>query len=153
MPDTPTTLRLSLELALAPQAAFDVLVEELAAGLARAGIVFEPGPGGCVIEGEFEIGRVIRWTPGEQILLEWHPANWQPDETTEVELRLVARSQAEGGTRAVLELRGWGRLTGSPDELAGWFAGEVAAPFLRATAPAALGDWLTDRRARRPSGK
>ena len=40
-----------------------------------------------------------------------------------------------------------------PDELAGWFAGEVAAPFLRATAPAALGDWLTDRRARRPSGK
>ena len=60
MPDTPTTLRLSLDLALAPQAAFDVLVEELAAALARAGIVFEPGPGGRVIEGEFEVGRVIQ---------------------------------------------------------------------------------------------
>jgi SAM-dependent methyltransferase len=36
--------------------------------------------------------------------------------------------------------------------VAGWFASEVAAPFLRTTAPASFGDWLTDRRARRPSG-
>src|SRR5258708_32269389 len=51
-----------------------------------------------------------------------------------------------------LEHRGWGGLIGDPRELAGWFASEVAAPFLQATAPAGLGNWLTDRRARRPSG-
>src|SRR5207253_1245859 len=37
-------------------------------------------------------------------------------------------------------------------ELLGWFADQVAAPLLVVSAPAALGDWLTDRAARRPSG-
>src|SRR5439155_26301154 len=86
---------------------------------------------------------------GEVCVLRWQPANWQPAESTEVALRL---EPIAGGTRAVLEQRGWGKLTGSAEELAGWFAGEAAAPLLRATAPAALGGWLTDRRARRPSG-
>jgi SAM-dependent methyltransferase len=64
-------------------------------------------------------------------------------------LRLQA---VKGGTRARLTHRGWGRAVGGKAELAGWFAGEVVAPLLRATAPAALGDWITDRRARRPWG-
>lgn len=45
-----------------------------------------------------------------------------------------------------------GGLVGDPGELAGWFASQVAAPLLQATAPVSLGNWLTDRRARRPSG-
>ena len=149
MSDNRATLRLSLDLALEPTAAFDILIEELAAGLARAGLIFEPGPNGRVLAGEFEVGRVLEWKPGERCVFQWRPADWKADETTEVALRL---EPAEGGTRAVLEQRGWGRLTGSAEELAGWFAGEAAAPLLRATAPAALGNWLTDRRARRPSG-
>jgi len=56
------------------------------------------------------------------------------------------------GTRVVLEHKSWGRLLGDPGELAGWFARELVAPLLWATSPAALGDWLTDRQARRPSG-
>ena len=39
-----------------------------------------------------------------------------------------------------------------PGELAGWFGSEVAAPLLQRTGPSAVGDWLTDRLARRPSG-
>jgi SAM-dependent methyltransferase len=38
------------------------------------------------------------------------------------------------------------------EDVTGWFASEVAAPFLAAVTPVALGDWITDRRARRPSG-
>jgi len=144
------TLKLSLELSLAPEAAFDILIEELAAGLAREGLSFEPGPDGRVMEDGFEVGRVVRWAPGEQCLLHWQPASWQPAETTDVELRLES---AADGTRVVLEQRGWGGLLGSAEEQAGWFAREAAARLLRATAPAALGDWLTDRRARRPSGR
>ena len=45
-----------------------------------------------------------------------------------------------------------GPLVGGPAEIAGWFAGQLGAPFLQATAPAAFGDWITDRRARRPAG-
>jgi SAM-dependent methyltransferase len=50
------------------------------------------------------------------------------------------------------EHRGWGGLVGEAAELAGWFAAEIAAPMIRATTPSAIGDWLTDRQARRPSG-
>jgi ubiquinone/menaquinone biosynthesis C-methylase UbiE len=95
------------------------------------------------------VGRVVSWKPGERIQVRWRQADWQPEEVTEVELRL---EPVNGGTRVVLEHRGWGALIGDTDELVGWFAGQVAAPLLRVTAPTGLGDWLTDRRARRPSG-
>jgi|SRR5579859_1043753 len=144
-----STLRLSLDLALEPPAAFDILIEELATGLARAGLVLETGPNGHVRQGDFEVGQVLEWTPGQRVLLQWRPADWQPGETTQVALRL---EPIEGGTRAVLEQRGWGSLVGNAGELAGWFGGEAAAPLLAATAPVTLGNWITDRRARRPSG-
>jgi SAM-dependent methyltransferase len=102
------------------------------------------------VDGELEVGRVVAWEPGRRVLLEWRPADWAPDEVTEVELRL---EPVAAGTRVILEHRGWGGLLGDRGgELAGWFAGEVVAPLLRATAPARFTDWLTDRVARRPSG-
>lgn len=145
-----TTVRASVELALAPDEAFEVFVEELGDALARSGARFEPGAGGRLVEGDVEVGRVVAWQPGRRIVLEWCPADWRPEETTEVEL---AFEPAGDGTRVVFEHRGWGRLVGEPGELAGWFARAVAAPLLAATAPRALGDWLTDRLARRPSGR
>jgi SAM-dependent methyltransferase len=144
-----TTIRASSDVALEPGPAFAMIAEELASGLARLGIRFEPGAEGRVTEGAVEVGRVVAWEPGARIALEWHPADWQPDEATRVELRF---EPVDDGTRVTLEHSGWGRLIGDPGELAGWFAGEVVAPLWRATAPARFGDWLTDRGARRPSG-
>ena len=149
MKETTATVRASIDLALEPAAAFDALVDELALALARVGIRFEAGPDGRVTEGSCMVGQVVAWKPGERILLDWHPAEWSPGERTEVELRLEPSAE---GTRVTLEHRGWGRLIGEPGELAGWFAGEVVGGLFRATAPTAFGDWLTDRRARRPSG-
>jgi SAM-dependent methyltransferase len=143
-------LRASIDLDLAPAAAFDALVEELTHSLARVGIRFEPGSGGRVLEGSAEVGKVVSWKPGEGLSLEWRGAAWDPGVATEVNLKLEA---AGDGTTVTLEHRGWGRHIGSPAELAGWFAGEVLTPLLRASAPAAFGDWITDRRARRPSGR
>jgi len=147
--ETGTTVRISIDVALEPQAAFDLVVEELAAALARAGMTFEAGAQGRVTEGDVEVGRVEAWKRGRRIGLQWRQASWSPEELTDVDVRFEAK---DGGTSIVLEHRGWGRLIGDPGELAGWFAGEVAAPLLRATSPAAFGDWMTDRRARRPSG-
>jgi SAM-dependent methyltransferase len=144
-----STIQASIDLPLDPAEAFDILVDELGLALGRLGLEFEPGPDGRVVEGPNVVGRVIAWTPGERIGLEWHPADWAADEATAVELRFEPR---KGGVRVVVEQRGWGRLLGEPGEVAGWFAGAVAAPLLAATAPKALGDWVTDRRARRPSG-
>jgi len=142
-------LHLTIDLALEPAAAFGLLVEELAAALARSGIVFEPGAGGRVIEGQMDIGAVTVWKPPDGFSLEWHCASWNPGAVTEIRLTL---EPANGGTTATLAHRGWGGVIGDASELTGWFGGEVLAPFLRASAPRALGDWITDRRARRPSG-
>ena len=143
------TIRATIDLALEPAAAFDVLVDELVAALQRRGLRFEPGPDGRVVQGAATVGRVVSWKPGERVLLRWRPADWDDAETTDVELRV---EPSGGATSVVLEHRGWGTLVGDSGELAGWFATEVLGHLFRATAPQAFGDWLTDRRARRPSG-
>jgi SAM-dependent methyltransferase len=149
MEATRTTVRVGIDLALAPTTAFDVFVEELTTTLTQSGMEFEAGTSGCITMGEFEVGRVIAWKPGELIQLQWHQADWETEEITNIEARF---EPVNGGTRVTVEHRGWGGLIGDSGELVGWFAGTVVAPFLQATAPPAFGNWLTDRRARRPSG-
>jgi SAM-dependent methyltransferase len=145
-----TTVRATIDVALDAAAAFEVLVDELALALAPSELTLAPGPSGHVAEGGRSVGRVLAWEPGRRIVLEWRPADWQPEERTEVELSF---EPTDAGTRVTLEHRGWGSLLGDRSgEAAGWFASEVVAPLLRATAPDRLTDWLTDRAARRPSG-
>jgi SAM-dependent methyltransferase len=140
----------SVDAKLDSRSAFGTFVEELSLALSRLGIQFEHGPHGRVTEGGHEIGRVAAWQTGERIALEWYPADWQADVVTQVELRFEPLPE---GTRITLEHWRFESLVGdSGGELAGWFAGEVAAPLLRATTPSAFGEWVTDRRARRPSG-
>lgn len=140
----------SLELNLDPPSAFHAMVDELASALERMGMQLQPGEGGRVMEGRSEVGRVIRWQPPDEIVLEWHAANWHPADATVMQLRF---EPMEEGTRVILEDRGWGnQLADKGNELAGWFASEAVAPLLRAMGPSRLGDWITDRRARRPSG-
>ncbi len=142
-------LQVSIVLSLAPRTAFDTLVVELQTALARLGLAFEAGPKGRITEGPHAVGSVTAWTRGRGLSLEWHPAPWASGKSTVIDLKLRA---VKGGTRATLTHRGWGAAVGGKAELAGWFAGEVAAPLLKAAAPKALGDWITDRRARRPAG-
>jgi SAM-dependent methyltransferase len=147
--DKGCTVCISIDLPLEPTKAFDTIVEELTSALARLGIRFEGGSEGRVIQKDFEVGRVVAWEPGERIVIEWRPASWASDEVTEIEFRF---EEDDGGTQLKIIQHRWGRLIGDGSEIAGWFASELAAPFLGAMAPEALGDWITDRRARRPSG-
>jgi ubiquinone/menaquinone biosynthesis C-methylase UbiE len=104
-------------------ASLDDFVQELTAALSRRGIAFDP----------------------DARAAEWSEADWGPDAKSELALR-------REGDRIVVELRGFGGSFWDDADLAGWFADAVAASFLEAASPAALGDWLTDRAARRPSG-
>jgi len=140
-------VRTSVDLKLDRPAAFEAVVEELAAALSRVGMQFQPEPGGRVMEGATEVGRVVRWQPPEEIVLEWHAADWDPATATSIELMFESVGD---GTRVTLGNVGWGKQLGDEgNELAGWFASEAAAPLLSAMAPRRLGDWITDRRARR----
>ena len=126
------------------------MFDELAVALARSGLVLDAGPDGRVVERGVAVGKVQSWQPGKHILVEWHQADWKPDETTRVEVRF---EPIKDGTRITVEHHEWGRLLNDQaGELAGWFASEVVAPLFHATAPVRFGDWLTDRIARRPSG-
>jgi ubiquinone/menaquinone biosynthesis C-methylase UbiE len=143
-------IRTSIDLKLDLSSAFNALVGELSTALSELGMQFEAGVDGRVMEGSTEVGRVICWQPHERIVLEWHGTDWQAAEVTTLELRF---EPIEGGTRVTLEHAGWSSVLGDQgDELAGWFSDEVVAPLLRAMVPGRLGDWITDRRARRPSG-
>lgn len=140
----------SVDVKLDSHAAFEQVIDELSVALSELGMRFEPGPGGRITEGSIEVGRVVFWQPDEKITLEWRPADWQPDANTKVELRF---EPVQEGTRITVEHENLGNLVGdSGNELEGWFVSEVAAPLLRAVGPTRLGDWITDRRARRPSG-
>ena len=149
MAETRPMIRASIDLALDSATTFDVFIEELALALAEGGISFEVGPRGRVTEGGSEIGRVVAWNPGELFRLQWHLADWNTEEVTNIEFQF---EPIESGTRVTLEHHGLGSLLDDPGEMEGWFASEVAAPLLRATASTSLGNWLTNRRARRPSG-
>jgi len=146
MEDSSITTCVSMDIALSPVEAFDVFIEELAIALSQGGMALEAGPNGRVTEEELEVGRVVSWEPGELVRLQWHLVGWPDEEITDIEMRF---EPIDGGTRVQLVHRGWGGLIGDKSELVGWFANTVAAPFLQATAPVGLGNWLTDRQARR----
>jgi len=80
---------------------------------------------------------------GFRVFVDWPPGEWEPAEHGRAVLRIEAGAR---GSVVKLELN-------RDDELIGeWFVSQAVVPLLRAVAPDAHGDWLTDRRARRPSG-
>jgi uncharacterized protein YndB with AHSA1/START domain len=75
---------------------------------------FEGGEGGRLLElytdaagGAFEVGRVLAWKPGDQLIFQWRGNNFEPDLVTEVEVRFEPE---KAGTRVTLEHRGWDRV-------------------------------------------
>ncbi len=145
------SVRVEVEVSLAPAQAFELLVDEITTALAARGLSLEsPSPAAKVTEGGTAVGEVTAWSPAERIALTWHPKPWDPSSKSEV---LIGFEATESGTKVSVEQRRWATVVGDEGgELLGWFAYEVAAPFLSATSPSRIGDWITDRSARKPSG-
>lgn len=149
--NSPSSVRVSVDISLGHKRAFAALADELQLSLENRGITIrDQSNGGRIMEGDSEIGIVQEWNVGKRISFSWHPKIWERDSGG----RLVVTFKPKGrGTTVTLELVNWGRVLGDEKaELLGWFANEVAGPFLWASAPNRLGDWITDRHARRPSG-
>ena len=144
------TLSVSVDLALAAQGAFDALVDELGFALEARSVSLASGPGGQLSEGGAEIGRIVGWEPGRRIALELTPTAWGGPRGAAIEILL---EPIDAGTRVTMSCQDWANTLGEGEELAGWFSGEVLAGLLLAVLPGRMGNWITDRRARRPSGK
>jgi SAM-dependent methyltransferase len=138
-----------VEVAIDAVSAFEQAAEDLATGLEPYGLVFEPFAGGRILARGAEIGRVARWQPGEGFTLVWAGV-----EGAGVEPAIVfAFRSVPPGTEVGFEVRNWTAPLGPFADALGWLATQVAAPLLHALGPSAAGDWITDRVARRPSGR
>jgi SAM-dependent methyltransferase len=136
-------VRLTAEVGAPPATAWAVVEEELRLGLERDGLVLDEHG---LHEGGVEVARVSERRPGERLVLTFGAPEWAPGAAATVELSV---EPAAGGSRVALSRRG-GDAVHDPLE---WFAGSLAAGLLASCAPAALADWVTDRSARRPSGR
>jgi uncharacterized protein YndB with AHSA1/START domain len=118
--------RVTVFVAVTPRVAFDVFTQEIDlwwkrgpkfrhSGRHAGTLTFESGPGGRLFETYGDggtthtavVGRVTVWEPAARLVFEWRNENFQPHEKTEVDIRFDA---ADGGTRVVLEHRGWSAL-------------------------------------------
>jgi len=99
-----TEAHVTVEVEIAPAAAFDVFTRETGAwwrtdrSLSHGDgpVTFEPGVGGIVRDGELEIGRVKVWEPGPRLVFGYGD--------TDVEVRFEATT---AGTRVALRHYGW----------------------------------------------
>jgi SAM-dependent methyltransferase len=149
MENSKINLRVSININLEPRAVFDTTIDELSIALNRKGIQFEPGEEGRIIQESLEVGKVVSWKPGNHIKLQWIPVPWQSDKSTEIEFKF---EHVDEGTKLTLEYRNLDRMFDDGEDIAGWFTSEIAVNILGATTPGVFGDWITDRRTRRPSG-
>jgi len=134
-----------------PKEAFDAFVDELPIALESRGLRLEgTSRDARITERGVQVGVIDEWDAGKRMSIRWSPKTW--DSGTESRVTIVFAAYG-GGTRITFESRGWGEVIGGDGrELLGWFAGEVVAPLFSVSAPSRLGDWITDRHARRPSG-
>lgn len=149
--DASRELSLSYSVDLPNAEAFPLLLRELTDGLHRLGIEAELAPGGQVMHRGSSIGSVSEREDGNALRLTWQTAPWSDAAPLEITLRCSGEGS---GSRVTLEVRGCERPVGDGGgELLGWLTTSFLAPALQALAPSTFGDWLTDRRARRPAGR
>lgn len=152
MSEGPTSreLTLSFSVGLAKSEAFPLLLRELTDGLHRLGIEAQLVAGGAVVHRGSSIGSVTEREDGGSVRLTWQSAPWSDSAPLEIALQCSGEGT---GSRITLEVQGCERPIGDGGpELLGWLATSFLAPALHSLAPSTFGDWLTDRRARRPAG-
>jgi len=115
----PSRVLVAIRVAATPERAFRVFTEEIGAwwrpnqlfplaGNPAGTLAFEPGPCGRVVEhrpeGDYEVGRILRWAPPEELAFGWRPASFEAHQTTEVRVRFEAVGDE---TRVTVEHFGW----------------------------------------------
>jgi uncharacterized protein YndB with AHSA1/START domain len=120
-----TTAIATVEVPCDPDTAFEIFTRDIGAWWKRGtyywndadrGLQYrlEPQVGGRLVEvydletGEgFEIGRVLAWEPGKRLVFTWRQGNWDPTESTDVEVRF---EPSASGTLVTVEHGGWERV-------------------------------------------
>ena len=133
-----------------PEEAFALVADRLSDGLRRLGVEMEGRPDGAVRDYKTAYGRVAVWNPPSEAAFELRPVTWTTSPTLSVRLTLVP---TKSGARVGVDIEGGSEvLEAAGDRGSDWYAGALLPRILGLLGPTALGDWITDRKARRPSG-
>jgi SAM-dependent methyltransferase len=129
---------------------FNALTSQLTDGLTRVGIALEPKVGAALGRHDAVLGVVVTWNVGEEIGIRWNSMPW--GQSKEATIRILFLKEGRG-TRVRWSLEGWtGLFDDSSESLPDWAAGVLLPNVFLRLLPEAVGDWFTDRRARRPGG-
>jgi len=133
-----------------PREAFDALVLELEDSLGRSGISFEARTNGAMRLADSPLCVVTQWEVGKEIALHWLAMPWGQSKDATIRIRF----ESDGtGCRVRWSLSGWAGLFDSdPSALPDWAAGELLPGIFHRLLPDSIGEWATDRMARRPAG-
>jgi SAM-dependent methyltransferase len=146
-----TTIRSDAVVEASPAEAFAATTEALTQRLQSAGIVLDSERGLITDPAGARLGEILAWEPGVRASLQWEAASWAKGKVA-LELETAAQN---GGTRITATLHGLDGafdLEADREATAAWFGSEVLTPLLAASTPRSLGDWVTDRGVRKPSG-
>ncbi len=131
----------SLRIAADPERTFHAFTQDIASWWRPNGLFqitprgdgvlrFEPGLGGRLVTTlpngkQFEVGRIVEWTPPERLAFTWRHASFGPEQNTFVAVRFEAVGE---DTRVTVEHRGWDAI---PQEHAARHGFPLAATQMR----------------------
>jgi ubiquinone/menaquinone biosynthesis C-methylase UbiE len=141
------TLEAKTDLAL--RRAFDIFFKELLSSFTSAGMhVGRTGPRRITLDGEI-VGSFVTWSPGKRARLEWLAGSGLAKGKARVDFAFRALGK---GSAVKVSFSGREGDMGEGPESIGWLVGEVVAPASAKLTARSVGDWVTDRMARKPSG-
>jgi ubiquinone/menaquinone biosynthesis C-methylase UbiE len=141
-------LTLAAEIKGEHEAVWSAVLGALLKSLQQAGMQADLSPAGVIAQHGEVIGRV-REHGSNRIVIDWRAAPWAGEAAAST-MELSAEAQSDG-TRVTFSHAGFEGVLGGED-LGAWFGSQLGAAFLQAAAPVQVGDWITDRKARRPWG-
>jgi SAM-dependent methyltransferase len=136
-----------------PAESFDVFVKELGWELERKkNILFEKRVGGSITEGREIVGKISSFIRGRELEFEWNPIGWRKG--GKFRLRIIF-AKDHGGKLIALTTENFEAQfdNAKKEEQTAWFSTQVAGQIIASMGMAEFGDWITNRRARRPIGE
>jgi SAM-dependent methyltransferase len=143
------TFTIETKTELGPNRAFDSFFDEFIRSIADEEMQLEHGRRRRILSNGKQVGRFISWRRGKEAVLEWNAGDGMLEGKGTIEF-----SFRNSGQETELRIRstGWEGQLGGSGESFGWFAGQIASAATTKLAAARVGDWITDRHARKPSG-
>ena len=134
-----------------PEEAFEVFIDELQIAFLKNNIEMESNENGFIKKEDKLLGKIKSYKPGKSLAIEWDTIT--PNTANNIEIS-VTFEEHSNGTIVFFEPKNLLSYFHNQDiELVGWFIDNIITTIFENLNPQKFGDWITDRGARKPTGK